>query len=102
MSSVSIIHSDNPEGPADKEMLMYEIQQKREDPEALILEEYSQEYRKKLVQDAPDVIFYKLNEDYCKKLGGITMKEFFHKLKIFAGTIEDDEKEWREKKYGKQ
>ena len=40
MPSVSILRSDNPEGPANKSMRRYEIQQKRTDSEALILEDY--------------------------------------------------------------
>jgi hypothetical protein len=38
----------------------------------------------------------------CEKLWDISFEEFLHKLDIFVGRVEDDEREWREKKYGKQ
>lgn len=98
MPNVSILRSDNPEGPANKSMDRYEIQQKRTDPESLILEEFykisshetSLEKKKNLITE------------YCEKLGGISIEQFLHKLEIFYGEIDDNEREWREKKYGKQ
>ncbi len=101
MSSVSIIRQDNPKGPADKKLLWWRIQQERKDPEALILKEYL-EKTSKLSQEEPEDTFYELAQDCCKRLGDITLDEFFHKLFIYSGRIEDDEKEFREKKYGKK
>lgn len=98
MPSVSILRSDNPEGPANKSMRRYEIQQKRTDPEALILEDYYKiASHEKSLEKKKDLIL-----KYCEKLGGITIQQFIHKLEIFYGRIEDDEREEREQKYGKQ
>ena len=98
MPSVNIIRSDNPEGPANIGMLRYDIQQKREDPEATILKEYQRiAHQKGPAASKKEVLL-----DFCEKLGGITINQFMHKMKIFYGMIEDDEREWREQKYGKQ
>ena len=98
MPSVSILRSDNPEGPANKSMRRYEIQQKRTDPEALILKEYQKIAQQKgpLASDKEVLI------EFCEKLNGISFEQFMHKMQIFYGIIEDDEREWREQKYGKQ
>ena len=100
MPSVSIIRSDT-KGPANESMLRYQNQQNRKDPEAKILTEYKKEYRKKRSQKVSDDVLKKLNRDYCEKLG-INIQQFIHKLEIFYGMIEDDEREWREQEYGKQ
>ncbi|WP_461436153.1 hypothetical protein [Methanosphaera sp.] len=94
MPSVSIFHTNNPEGPANEGMLRWEIQQKRNDPESKILNEFKVNFEKMGSNE--------LIEEYCEKLGGITIEQFLHKLQIFVGNIEDDEREWREQKYGKQ
>lgn len=101
MTIVSIIRSDHPEGSADEGMLRWEIQQKRNDPEAIILNNYRKEYHKKRSQKVSMDVLEKLNMNYCEKLG-INIQEFMHKLEIFYGICEDDEREWREQKYGKQ
>lgn len=98
MPSVSILRSDNPEGPANKSMMRYEIQQKRTDPEASILKDYYKlSSHEKSLEKKKDLI-----SEYCEKLGGITIQQFIHKLEIFYGSIEDDEREDREQKYEKQ
>ena len=98
MPSVSIIRSDNPNGPADEMGLRYEVQHERKDSEAMILNEFE-----KITSNAqpPDVL-EDLIIEYCEKLGGITIQQFIHKLEIFYGRIEDDERKWRKQKYGKQ
>lgn len=101
MSSVSIFRTNKPEGPADEGMLRWEIQQKRTDPEAIILKNYSNEYREKRSQKVSMDDLKRLDNKYCEKLG-ITIEQFMHKLEIFYGCIDDDEREWREQKYGKQ
>ena len=101
MSIVSIFRTNDPDGPADEGMLRWEIQQKRNDPEAIILKNYRNEYRKKKSQKVSRDVLKKLDNEYCEKLG-INIQEFIHKLEIFYGEIEDDEREWREQKYGKQ
>ena len=97
MPSASITRSDNPKGPADITYLRREKQRERVDFEAMILKEYKKEYP---VQGSLE-LKEKVNIKYCEKLG-ITIQQFIHKLEIFYGGIEDDEREWREKKYGKQ
>ena len=98
MPSVNIFYTNNPEGPANLGMLRFEIQQKRTDPEALILKEYQKIAQQKgpLASDKEVLI------EFCEKLNGISFEQFMHKMHIFYGIIEDDEREWREKKYGKQ
>jgi hypothetical protein len=98
MPSVNIFQSDNPEGPANESMRRYELQQKRTDFEALLLEDfYKKSSQEKSLENKKQLI-----KEYCEKLGGITIQQFIHKLEIFYGSIDDDESEWREKKYGKQ
>ena len=46
-------------------------------------------------------LFEEVDERYCQMLG-ITTDQLTHKLKILGGLIEDDEREWREQKYGKE
>ncbi len=101
MPNVSIIKSDKPMGPADEGILRYEKQQKRTDPESLILREYKKKYAEVRKSESSKIIEEVIME-YCDKLGGLTFEQFIHKLEIFYGNVEDDEREWREKKYGKQ
>ncbi len=97
MPSVSIIRSDKPKGPADINYLRRVKQRERTDFEANILKKYKKEYP---VQGSLE-LKEKVNMEYCEKLG-ITIEQFIHKLEIFYGMVEDDEREWREQKYGKQ
>lgn len=97
MPSVSIIRSDHPEGPADEEILRGKLQKKRTDPEAKILKEFM-----KAVDDCPkSSSTEEIVNMFCEKLD-VTFEELKHKLEILYGICEDDEREWREQKYGKQ
>ncbi|MBQ6220305.1 MAG: hypothetical protein IJJ47_11280 [Methanosphaera sp.] len=95
MPSASIIRSDIPHGPSDERSLRREIQLKRKDPEAKILKELLDAWS----GVSPD-IWDDLIVECCEKLGGITPVQLIHKAEIYTGTIEDDEREWRERKYG--
>ena len=96
MPCTSIIRSDIPHGPSDEGILRREIQLKRKDPEAKILKELLDAWS----GVSPD-IWDDLIVECCEKLGGITTEQLIHKTEIYVGTIEDDEREWRERKYGK-
>ncbi|MBQ6220307.1 MAG: hypothetical protein IJJ47_11290 [Methanosphaera sp.] len=102
MPSVSIIRSDKPNGPADEGILRREYQKKRTDPEAEIIKEFLKTESPYPDETPENKKFWEETADYmCEKLGGITYEELLHKFDIWTGYVEDDEREWREKKYGK-
>ncbi len=80
-----------------------EFQKKRTDPEAELLNEFLK-CKSPYPDETPETEkFWDEKVDFmCEKLGDISFEEFLHKLDILVGRVEDDEKEWREKKYGKQ
>lgn len=97
MPSVNIIRSDHPEGPADKGIVRAKMQEKRKDPEATVLREFI-----KSVEECPQGSnTEEIVDVFCEKLD-VTFEELIHKLEIFYGNVEDDEREWRKQKYGKQ
>lgn len=101
MPSASIIRSDKPEGPADEMGFRCEIQKKRTDPEAELLNEFLECKSPYPKESAETEKFLNEKVDFiCEKLGDISFEEFLHKLDILVGRVEDDEREWREKKYG--
>jgi hypothetical protein len=103
MPSVSIIRSYKPLGPADERGLRREFQEKRTDPEAKLLNEFIESESPYPDKTPESKKFWDEKVDFmCEKLGDISFEEFLHKLDIFVGRVEDDEREWREKKYGKQ
>ena len=81
----------------------WDIQQKRTDPEAMILKEVMNVHSPYPVGTPESHNFWEEKTQlFCQKLGGISTEEFYHKLFIFVGRVEDDEREWRERKYGKE
>lgn len=96
MSFVSIIRPEHPESPADIGIERAEIQEKRTDPETMILREFIKAWDDNFKDK--DKKNESMNE-YSEKLS-ITPKELIHKVE-YMGLIEDDEREWREEKYGK-
>ena len=83
-----------------------EYQLNRKDPEATILLQYIHESEKiyKMEYLEKNEIEKEMSELIQKTLIklNITRDELYHKLDIITGVIEDDEREWREQKYGKQ
>lgn len=88
------------------DMIKTEYQFNRKDPEATIIREYldnTDNCRKKSKNEK------ELNEglnnifnDTMVKLGLNSKQKLIHKLMIYSALCEDDEREWREQKYGKQ
>ena len=89
------------------EMEETEYQFNRKDPEAIILREFIDKTGKIFDHYSSNHELYiehilLLEEETKHNLGMLTDEEFNHKLDIYMCQCEDDEREWREQKYGKQ
>ena len=89
----------------EKEYKKSIIQRNREDYEAITLRKY-QEHLVELHRNESDNIYEimskKLTEEVMDELNIPNEKILEHKILILNNIIEDDEREWREQKYGKQ
>jgi len=83
-----------------------EYQLTRKDKEAIILFRYINQLDKLSETCVTEHEFNKCKSELIKetknKLNIFTNQELYHKLDIITGICHDDEREWREKKYGKQ
>ena len=88
---------------ADLEEMEYQLT--RKDPEAIILYDYIYGMDRickmeNLDEDESEKLEAQVLSETLSKLN-VTQDELFHKLDIITGVSKDDEREWREQKYGK-
>ena len=82
-----------------------EYQFNRNDPEAIILREFIAKSGEIVHNFSNNEEMYNkqmslLKEEITQKLG-VGLEELYHKLNIYICHCEDDERAWREQKYGK-
>ncbi len=89
----------------DVEKIDYQIN--RNDPEAKILFDYMQKVNN-LCKEYPEnggkyqKLLSNLKDETKNRLNISTNEQLKHNLEIITSLCEDDEREWREQKYGKQ